>query len=68
MLIPYLSRIAPIKSLQQEAHIVPVPLHPRRLRSRGFNQSELIAQELHRLTSIPLITDILARRKATWSQ
>ena len=26
--------------------LVPVPLHPRRLRERGFNQSALIAEEL----------------------
>ncbi|MAS96353.1 MAG: hypothetical protein CMO55_24375 [Verrucomicrobiales bacterium] len=29
--------------------VVPVPLHPRRMRSRGFNQSEEIARQLVRL-------------------
>jgi ComF family protein len=32
--------------------ILPVPLHPRRERRRGFNQSALLARELARLTGI----------------
>ena len=31
-----------------------VPLHPRRERSRGFNQSELLSRELSRITDIPV--------------
>lgn len=34
--------------------IVPVPLHRRRLRDRGFNQAEVIAKEISRLKRIPL--------------
>lgn len=53
--------------------IVPIPLHPRRLRERGFNQSEEIAATfVNRLAvsgiSIPFFTDILARVKYTPSQ
>jgi len=32
--------------------IVPVPLHPRRKRKRGFNQSEIMAVELAKITGI----------------
>ena len=31
--------------------LVPVPLHPAKKRARGYNQSELLAQELGRLTT-----------------
>jgi|CXWL01.1.fsa_nt_gi ComF family protein len=34
--------------------IVPVPLHPRRQRSRGYNQSLLLARQIARETGIPL--------------
>ena len=42
--------------------IVPVPLHPQRLRQRGYNQSLLLAIELGKLTGIPVHSDILNRR------
>lgn len=41
--------------------IIPLPLHPRRLRQRGFNQAEYIARELSRLSGIPLDTSHLTR-------
>jgi len=34
--------------------IVPVPLHPQRLRERGYNQSVLLARELARHTGLPV--------------
>jgi ComF family protein len=33
--------------------VVPVPLSQRRLRERGYNQSELIARELHAVSNLP---------------
>jgi competence protein ComFC len=41
---------------------VPVPLHPSRLRRRGFNQAELLARELARRTGLA-VAPCLARRR-----
>lgn len=48
--------------------IVPVPLHPRRRRKRGFNQTEIIARELSRLTGIPMETHWVKRVRYTEPQ
>lgn len=41
--------------------IVPVPLHPKKRKNRGYNQAEIIAQGISEVTSIPLLTDNLIR-------
>jgi ComF family protein len=41
--------------------MVPVPLHPKRLKERGYNQSYLLARELSKLVSMPVVDDCLAR-------
>ena len=43
--------------------LVPVPLHPRRLRERGYNQAALLAKELGKLMNLPVIMDCLIRVK-----
>lgn len=52
--------------------IIPVPLHPRRLRWRGFNQAELLSKFLGKhLTlgmEIPVFVDILIRNNYTTPQ
>jgi len=44
--------------------IIPIPLHRHRLRYRGFNQAELIAQELAKHFHLPVDIEILQRRIA----
>jgi len=48
--------------------IVPVPLHPRRLRERGYNQSGLLARELGKHTNLPVVEDSLFRLRDTPAQ
>jgi ComF family protein len=44
--------------------LVPVPLAGRRRRSRGYNQSELLAREISRLSGLPVNGGLLVKRKA----
>lgn len=48
--------------------IVPVPLHPVRLRERGFNQAERLARPLAEALGVPLVTDRVRRLEPTASQ
>jgi ComF family protein len=45
--------------------LLPVPLHKARFRERGYNQSELLALMLHRLTGLPIFVDALRKVKPT---
>ncbi|MDD5190837.1 MAG: ComF family protein, partial [Dehalococcoidales bacterium] len=42
--------------------LVPVPLHPKRLRERGYNQSALLTRELGGLLHLPVDEKSLVRR------
>jgi len=48
--------------------LVPVPLHKRKLRERGFNQSLLIARGVSEVTGIPVRADLVHRYKWTETQ
>lgn len=47
------------------AVLVPVPLHPSRLRGRRYNQAGLIAREIGRRSRVPTALDALVRLRAT---
>jgi len=62
-----------IESMQQHnnqmpALIVPVPLHPMRLRERGYNQALELAKPIARQLKIPLDAHLLHRARHTIAQ
>lgn len=71
-----LERLGPLADLWREECrglpdvdlAVPVPLHPSKLRQRGFNQSALLAKPLLRKHGVPLRCDVLHRVRPGRSQ
>ncbi len=45
--------------------LAPVPMYPKKIRKRGFNQSEVLAKELSAEFKIPLAKNLLKRTKDT---
>ena len=55
-------------SLLDIDYIVPVPLHPKKLYQRGYNQSEILAKGISNIISKPVNTNNLIRIKNTETQ
>lgn len=60
----YLEKFWPLAQagICKNALLIPVPLHRKRFLERGFNQSELIAQELAGLSNLAVNSDLLKRK------
>ncbi len=54
--------------LPEAALIISVPLHQRKLKQRGYNQSDLLAEGLSQATGIPWSGSVLTRKKYTETQ
>ncbi|MCS7030905.1 MAG: ComF family protein [Gloeomargarita sp. SKYG116] len=54
--------------LTQTPAVAPIPLHPAKLKRRGYNQAELLARHLCRYVGLPLYPDLLVRRTDTQAQ
>lgn len=48
--------------------ILPVPVHPDRMKKRGYNQAAVLARGISSYTGIPVREDILGRNKNTQMQ
>jgi len=48
--------------------IIPVPLHPKKQKKRGYNQSDCIAEGLSLSLNVPYVTDVLIRTVNTQTQ
>lgn len=53
---------------EQDWIIIPVPLHRRRERHRGFNQARLLADYLANSLDLKVVADLLIRKKFTYPQ
>lgn len=65
LFIHHLQRFAPPSN---NLVVVPVPLHPSRLRHRGFNQAELLAQRVAQTFGFDYAPTALVRTRSTLSQ
>ena len=48
--------------------IVPVPLHEKKERQRGYNQSEMLANGISSVTGIPVFNNLIVRTRQTETQ
>lgn len=48
--------------------LLPVPMHPRRLRERGFNQAQELARELAAQLHLPILNGVVKRARNTVMQ
>ena len=49
-------------------YIIPIPLHPKKEKIRGYNQSHVIAEGISEMTDIPIAEDTLVRSVFTATQ
>jgi len=61
----YLNNVNLSKTLPADTVVVPIPLHRKRLRERGFNQAEKIASIVSGRLELPMNNDMLIRIKDT---
>lgn len=48
--------------------LIPIPVHPKRMEKRGYNQAELLANAMSETLDLPVKTDLLSRVSATQKQ
>jgi ComF family protein len=58
----------PVPLLERTSVLVPIPLGARRLRTRGYNQAERLAEALARFGGHEVRPDLLGRRRDTATQ
>lgn len=49
-------------------YLIAVPLHTKKLQQRGFNQAQIICDNLHKQLNIPMLTELILRNKETIPQ
>lgn len=57
-----------VNDLLDADYIIPMPLHVKKRRERGYNQSDFIANGIHKITCCPILTNVVQRIKNTKTQ
>lgn len=60
-----LAEVVRREPLSRSTRVIPVPLHPKRLRTRGFNQASIIGQTVSKALKLPLDEVSLVRVSTT---
>lgn len=61
-------RIMNLEGFQDIDALIPVPIHPKKKFSRGYNQAEMIAKGISEITTIPIQSTEVKKLKHTQSQ
>jgi len=67
-LAPFFASLITVSSDWEADVLVPVPLHAKKLKKRGYNQSALIARALSKRLALPVDEGMLVRVRDTPSQ
>ncbi len=65
ILIDFLADELASRTTIKPDYLIAIPLHPTRLRERGFNQSQLLAARISKRLGIPLLTEACQRVRDT---
>lgn len=57
----YLNHMIEIQKQYQFDYIIPVPLHPKKLKIRGYNQLSLFANKISQVTNIEVLNNLLIK-------
>ena len=60
-----LTEVVRREPLSRSTRVIPVPLHPKRLRTRGFNQASIIGRTVSKVLKLPLDEVSLVRVSTT---
>lgn len=68
LLIKSIIRNISFQQIAQIDYLLPAPLHKQKHQQRGFNQAQLLAQQISRQLHLPVLLDTVKRHKQTLAQ
>jgi ComF family protein len=64
----YEKKLLEIHSQSKFDYIIPVPLHPKKMKIRGYNQLTTFGNQISKIINVPLLDDVLVRNVHTETQ